>query len=76
MSRKNKKYFQIKDYGDLLFPVSLLEKFVSECVIIEKEWDSVTNDYRIKSIKQPKDIALWDGEDLDLAEAEQKLRGD
>lgn len=76
MSRKNKTYFSLSGYGTLLIPVSLLEKIREEAVLVETEWSSATKAEQVKSIKPYREIKLWDGEEIDLAEAQQVLQGE
>lgn len=76
MSRKNKTYFSLGGYGTLLIPVSLLEKIKQEAVFVETEWSGTTKQDQVKSIKPYREIKLWDGEEIDMAEAQQVLQGE
>lgn len=76
MSRKNKTYFSVGGYGTLLIPVSLMEKIRQEAVLVETEWSSATKGEQVKAIKSYREIKLWDGEEIDLAEAQRVLQGE
>lgn len=71
----SKKYARISDYGDLLVPLSLLDKIVSECCIVSTSYDG-GNKQVISEIKPISRVEIHDEEELKDAEVQQKLSGD
>lgn len=70
-----KKFARINEYGDLLVPLSLLDKIVSECRIVSTSYDG-GNKQVISEIKPISRIEIHDEQELKDAEVQQKLSGD
>jgi hypothetical protein len=71
MSKQNKKYARITQYGDILIPVSLLESFLEEAVIVRTSYvdgqDVITEVHNIESVK------IHSQQDIDDAIVQMKL---
>lgn len=73
MMANKKMYARISDYGDLLVPVALLEKVLSECYLVRTSYDD-GND----TISEVKDLSkcrftMHNAEELNTVIATQKL---
>lgn len=73
MSNKGKKYARLDHYGNLLVPVSLLEKILSECYVVDTTWRD--DQYQITKLTRIEQVRIHDGSEIDLVLAEQKLNG-
>lgn len=73
MSNKGKKYARLDHYGNLLVPVSLLEKVLSECYVVDTTWRD--DQYQITKLTRIEQVRIHDGSEIDLVLAEQKLNG-
>jgi hypothetical protein len=74
MLHKGKKYARLDHYGNLLVPVSLLEKIVSQCYIADVSWQD--DGYQITKVARIEQVKIHDGTEIDLVLAEQALNGD
>lgn len=72
MSNKGKKYARLDHYG-MLVPVSLLEKILSECYVVDTTWRD--DQYQITKLTRIEQVRIHDGSEIDLVLAEQKLNG-
>jgi hypothetical protein len=72
-SRKGKKYARLDHYGNLLIPLKLLERIVSEGFVVDTSW--ANDQYQITKVKTISEFKIHDGEEIDLVLAEQKLQG-
>jgi len=70
----SKKYARISDYGDLLVPLSLLDKIVSECHIVSTSYEGGDQQV-ITDIKTITRVNIHDHTELESAEIQQKLSG-
>jgi len=70
-----KKYARISEYGDLLVPMSLLEKIVSECKIVGTSYDEKSSEQVISSVKSITRVNFHNQGELEAAEIQQKLEG-
>lgn len=73
MLNKGKKYARLDHYGNLLVPVSLLEKVLSECYVVDTTWRD--DQYQITKLTRIEQVRIHDGSEIDLVLAEQKLNG-
>jgi hypothetical protein len=74
MSHKGRKYARLEHYGNLLVPLSLLEKITSQCYIVETSWEGGVD--HIKKVKPINKVQLHDGLEIDLALAQERLEGE
>jgi len=70
--RKGKKYAVINSYKKLFVPVEFLPKLLDNCFMVETEYTAEGSD-AIKSIELIDKCEFYSGEDIDLAEAFDKL---
>lgn len=70
--RKGKTYAVINSYKKLCVPVEFLPKLLDNCFMVETEYTSEGGD-AIKSIERIDKCEFHSGEDIDLAEAFDKL---
>jgi len=70
---KDKNYFSIEGYGTLLLPISLLEKVLSEAVLVDTGYDSDTHRDTIREVKKLHKFQTWDKVDIQTAIAEKNL---
>lgn len=69
-----KKYARVSDYGDILIPLSLLEKVIEQCLIVNTTYqDGVDTINKVKKIDR---VQFHDQEELDAARAQMILEGD
>jgi hypothetical protein len=70
---KNRKYARLDHYGNLLVPVAMLEKIVSECFVVETSWRN--DGYELTKLTRIDQVRIHDGSEVDLVLAEQALSG-
>lgn len=75
MIPKGRKYARIDHYGNLLVPVAMLEKIVSECFVVDTTWRD-GGGYDLTSIKRIDQVRIHDASEVEMALAEQVLKGD
>ncbi len=70
--RKGKKFAVINSYKKLCVPIEFLPKLLDNCFMVETEYSGEGRD-SIKSIEPIDKCEFFDGEDIDMAEAVNKL---
>lgn len=68
-----KKYAKISDYGDLLIPLSMMEKVLEQCYLVNTSYED-GKDF-ITKVKRPHRFEVFDQNDIDVALAQQELEG-
>ena len=71
---KEQNYFSIEGFGTLLLPISLLEKVLSEAVLVDTGYDSETHADTIRDIKPLHKFQTWGKDEIQTAIAEKNLR--
>lgn len=73
----SKKYALISNYGDLLVPISLLEKIVDQCYLVTTTYGSNHNSKKvIDEVRSIERFEVYSQTDLDAAIVQQKLSSD
>lgn len=70
--RKGKKFAVINSYKKLCVPIEFLPKLLDQCFMVETEYTSDGGD-TIKSIEPIDKCEFFSGDDLDMAEAFDKI---
>lgn len=70
----SKKYARISDYGDILLPMSLLEKVIEEGYIVATDYSN--GDYHITKVREIKSVLFHDEDEIRCILAQQALSED
>ena len=74
MAVKKKTYARISTYGDLLVPMSMLERLVQEGMLVRTSY--VGDEDQITEIKKIDNIKIHTEEELEHARVQMALEGD
>lgn len=69
---KNTQYARISDYGDIIVPLSLMEKFASECKIVKTSW--IDGEDVITEINDIKRVVIHNEKEIEDAIVQMKLQ--
>ena len=73
MAKKNTNFARISDYGDLLVPIDMLDRIVTECRIVRTKYE---NDMDVISeIREISRVNLHTPEDIEAAKVQIALEG-
>lgn len=73
MAAKHKTYARLNDYGDLLIPVALLDKFIENCHIVSTNY--VDGKDVISEVRSLNRVSIHTAEELDAALVQMALEG-
>jgi hypothetical protein len=69
----SKKYALITTYGELLVPISLLEKVIDQCLMVRTSYDNSLKNKQMTDVCNIDRFEVFSQSDLDAAIVQQKL---